>query len=75
MSKLIDKTIEVIGCQNCLLRSDLNNLNLELNQHCRGSESGLKYTIIQEGLVYNDPKFRHPDCPLNNGGVLIVIKK
>lgn len=65
MSKLINEVIKVNGCANCPFS-------------CFGffcSVDDLKFTHEQEHLLNNDITFRHPECPLNKGKIMVELKK
>jgi hypothetical protein len=64
MSKLINEVIKVNGCANCpFIRFSFCGVD------------DLIFTHDQQRSVNNDPIFRHPECPLNKGKIMIELKK
>jgi hypothetical protein len=71
MAKLINTIYKVDACQDC----PLHVFPDECTTHgCNGVDGGLTYTKKQETVFFNT-RFRHPDCPLEKGKILIELKK
>jgi hypothetical protein len=64
MSKLINEVIKVDGCANCPFRR-FSYCGIEV----------LVFTNEQERSVNNDLTFRHPECPLKKGKIMVELKK